>query len=79
MATYHLSAAYREQLINVCLVSLGSLSLWQGRSSLLALAAVHMVCPELDLGQCTSVDLAMELRWRIDELRQMGVRMELCS
>lgn len=48
---YGLDSSVREKLITICYKSLNSLSLWQERPSLLAMAALHLFSPSLDMGQ----------------------------
>ena len=70
---YNLPAALRERLIAICYRSLNSLALWQERGSLLALAALHVLLPEVEVGQSQSEELGAELKWRVAELARVGV------
>lgn len=69
---YSLDGSVREKLIALCYKSLNSLALWQERPSLLAMAALHLLCPHVDLGQSRSQELQAELQWRTAELLRVG-------
>ena len=50
-ARYGLSASSHAQLVTMCLLSVKSAVLWQGPSSLLALACVKMIMPGIALAE----------------------------
>lgn len=70
---YSLDRSTRDRLISICYRSLNSLALWQERGSLLAMACLHVLRPDLELGQSRSVELQGELKWRVAELVRVGV------
>lgn len=44
---YNLDRSTRDKLISICYRSLNSLALWQERGSLLAMACLHVLRPDL--------------------------------
>jgi hypothetical protein len=70
---YNLDRPVRDKLISICYKSLNSLALWQERGSLLAMACLYVLQPELELGQSRSQELLAELKWRVAELAKVGV------
>jgi hypothetical protein len=70
---YNLERPAREKLISLCYQSLNSLVLWQEKGSLLAMACLHLLHPELELGQSCCEEFSAELRWRVAELVRVRV------